>query len=60
MTNIDKPNRPVCPGCGKYITIRQNGTYFHHRSRKAEYPGSPFKAVCEYSGAAVSAEREDR
>lgn len=42
--------RAECPKCGKEVTVRKNGRFWHHRSDKPEYPGSPFKRICEGAG----------
>lgn len=40
----------VCAECGKTITVRKDGSLRHHRSDKPEWPGSPFKRVCDGAG----------
>ena len=39
-----------CDACRKYITVTKAGVFRHHRGHEKEYPGSPWRKVCEGAG----------
>lgn len=43
-----------CPVCGKKVTVRESGQFWHHLGTEPEYPGSPFKKVCAGAGRKVT------
>jgi hypothetical protein len=39
-----------CPACGRKVSLKKDGAFRHHTNGHPEWPGSPWKRVCEMSG----------
>jgi hypothetical protein len=47
---MNKEQRVKCPGCGKFVALRKNGSLWHHNTGHPQYSGSPWAQHCNRSG----------